>query len=100
MQAARLSRKIHKWIALLLGIQLFLWALSGFYMVVVHIDTIHGDMLVRNMNRNIDTDISLVLPMDQLVQSHPDRPPHQEDNGSIGPKSTIDRSPPQVAFVR
>ena len=72
MQAARLSRKIHKWIALLLGIQLFLWALSGFYMVVVHIDTIHGDMLVKNMNRPIDIDISRVLPMDLLVQRHPD----------------------------
>jgi uncharacterized iron-regulated membrane protein len=72
MQGARLSRKIHKWIALILGIQLLLWALSGFYMVVVNIDIIHGDMLVKNMTRNIDTDISLVLSMDQVVQRHPD----------------------------
>ena len=72
MQGARLSRKIHKWIALILGIQLFLWALSGFYMVAVNIDIIHGDMLVKNMNTNIDTDISLALSMDQVVQQHPD----------------------------
>ena len=72
MQGARLSRKIHKWIALVLGIQLFLWALSGFYMVAVHIDIIHGDMLVKHGNRNIDTDISPVLSMDQVLQHHPE----------------------------
>jgi hypothetical protein len=72
MQGARLSRKAHKWIALILGIQLLLWALSGFYMVAVNIEIIHGDMLVKNMSRNIDTDISLILSMDQVVQRHPD----------------------------
>ena len=71
MRAVRLSRKIHKWVALVLGIQLFLWALSGFYMVAVHIDIIHGDMLVKNMNGNIDPDISLALSPAQVVQRHP-----------------------------
>ena len=72
MGGARLSRKIHKWIALVLGIQLLLWALSGFYMVVVNIDIIHGDMLVKNMAGNIDTDISRVLSMEQVLQRHPE----------------------------
>jgi hypothetical protein len=72
MHGARLSRKIHKWIALILGIQLFLWALSGFYMVAVHIDIIHGDMLVKNMNRNIDADPSPAFSMDQVLLLHPD----------------------------
>lgn len=40
-------RRTHKWIALFVGIQVVLWTLTGFYMVVVHIDTIHGDHLVR-----------------------------------------------------
>ncbi|MGY4398423.1 putative iron-regulated membrane protein [Sphingomonas sp. UYAg733] len=40
-------RRTHKWIALFVGIQVVLWTLTGFYMVVVHIDTIHGDDLVR-----------------------------------------------------
>src|SRR3546814_10610290 len=36
-----------KWLALVVGVQALLWTLTGFYMVVVHIDTIHGDHLVR-----------------------------------------------------
>lgn len=40
-------RRTHKWLALVVGVQALLWTLTGFYMVVVHIDTIHGDHLVR-----------------------------------------------------
>ena len=43
-----LVRRTHKWLALVVGIQALLWTLTGFYMVVVHIDTIHGDHLVRS----------------------------------------------------
>lgn len=42
-----LVRRTHKWLALVVGVQALLWTLTGFYMVVVHIDTIHGDALVR-----------------------------------------------------
>ena len=48
MNAARLSRTTHKWLALIVGVQLLLWAATGFYMVVVDLDFIHGDTLVRN----------------------------------------------------
>ncbi len=41
------ARKTHKWIALLVGVQVVIWSLSGMYMTIVHIDTIHGDHLVR-----------------------------------------------------
>ncbi|HET9398813.1 MAG TPA: hypothetical protein VFO45_08350 [Sphingomicrobium sp.] len=41
------ARKTHKWIALLMGVQVVIWSLSGVYMTIVHIDTIHGDHLVR-----------------------------------------------------
>lgn len=40
-------RRTHKWLALLVGLQVVLWVITGFYMVVVHIDTIHGDHLIR-----------------------------------------------------
>ncbi len=40
-------RRTHKWIALFVGIQVVLWTATGFYMVLVHIDTIHGDHLVK-----------------------------------------------------
>ena len=72
MKAVILSRKIHKWIALVLGIQLFLWALSGFYMVVVHIDIIHGDMLVREVQQDIQYDDAVYVPLDQLASLHRD----------------------------
>ena len=41
------ARKTHKWLGLILGIQVVIWSLSGLYMTVVHIDTIHGDHLIR-----------------------------------------------------
>lgn len=41
------ARKTHKWLALLVGVQLVVWSLTGLYMVTVHIDTIHGDHLVH-----------------------------------------------------
>lgn len=41
------ARKTHKWLGLFIGIQVVIWSLSGLYMTVVHIDTIHGDHLVR-----------------------------------------------------
>ena len=43
------ARKTHKWVALLLGLQVVIWSLSGVYMTVVHIDTIHGDHLLKTM---------------------------------------------------
>lgn len=43
-----LVRRTHKWLALVVGVQALLWTLTGFYMVAVHIDVIHGDHLVRS----------------------------------------------------
>lgn len=54
MIAAQFSRLAHKWLALAVGIQLLLWAVSGFYMVVVDLDFIHGDPLVRNLKPALD----------------------------------------------
>jgi hypothetical protein len=49
VRLARLSRSLHKWLAVLVGAQALLWIVSGFYMVIVDIDFIHGDTLVRNL---------------------------------------------------
>lgn len=49
MIPALVSRTLHKWIALIVGVQALLWVVSGFYMVVVDLDFIHGDTLVRNL---------------------------------------------------
>jgi hypothetical protein len=44
---------MHKWLGLIVGIQLLIWLGSGLYMVVVDIDFIHGDPLVKNMEQPI-----------------------------------------------
>ena len=44
-----IARKTHKWLGLFIGLQVVIWSLSGLYMTVVHIDTIHGDHLIRAM---------------------------------------------------
>ena len=42
-----LARRLHKWGALVVGVQLLVWTLSGFYMVAIDLDFIHGDHLIR-----------------------------------------------------
>ncbi len=55
-----LARKTHKWLGLFIGLQVVIWSLSGVYMTVVHIDTIHGDHLVREAaSQSIDADALL-----------------------------------------
>lgn len=49
MKAARYSRLGHRWLALVVGVQLVAWTVSGLYMVVVDLDFIHGDTLVRDV---------------------------------------------------
>ncbi len=47
MQLRFLARKTHKWLTLIVGIQVMLWIVSGLYMTVIDIDLIHGDHLVK-----------------------------------------------------
>ncbi|MCE3285361.1 MAG: hypothetical protein K0R70_1617 [Steroidobacteraceae bacterium] len=60
MNFARIARLGHRWLALLVGWQLALWTLSGLYMVVVDLDFIHGDTLVRNVAPPVRLDVPLV----------------------------------------
>jgi len=39
-------RRWHKWLSLIVGIQVVIWVLSGLFMVSVSIDNIHGDQFV------------------------------------------------------
>ena len=59
MTAARLSRLGHRWLALVVGLQLGVWTLSGLYMVVVDLDFIHGDTLVRDVAPPVRLDVPL-----------------------------------------
>ena len=63
---------MHKWLGLLVGIQLMIWAVSGFYMVVVDIDIIHGDHLVKSPAELSSNDINqFSKSLAQLVKSNP-----------------------------
>jgi len=41
-------RRWHKWLSLIVGIQVVIWVLSGLFMVSISIDKIHGDQFVRS----------------------------------------------------
>lgn len=68
MRPALLSRKLHKWLGLVIGIQLLLWTASGFYMVAVDLDFIHGDPLVRNLRVPLDASQSRLAFKDVAQQ--------------------------------
>ncbi|SDJ96721.1 hypothetical protein [Microbulbifer yueqingensis] len=70
MQAASLSRKVHKWIFLFVGIQALLWTLSGVYMVVVDLDFIHGDHLVKNLREPLPGSDAQLVPTETLLREY------------------------------
>jgi uncharacterized iron-regulated membrane protein len=70
MKHALLARRLHKWLALIVGIQALLWVVSGFYMVVVDLDFIHGDPLVRNLTT--PPNVSRLSPVGELATRYPD----------------------------
>ncbi|ARU17585.1 PepSY domain-containing protein [Croceicoccus marinus] len=55
-------RRLHKWLALVIGLQVVLWTATGFYMVVVHIERIHGDHLVKPVERPVFDMGSAIAP--------------------------------------
>jgi hypothetical protein len=57
------ARKTHKWLGLFIGAQVVIWSLSGVYMTVVHIDTIHGDHLIRALPQRAIVAADLVDPL-------------------------------------
>jgi len=48
-----IARSLHKWLGLFVGLQVLIWLGTGLYMVLVDIDFIHGDPLVRNMQKTV-----------------------------------------------
>jgi hypothetical protein len=70
MRPALLSRTLHKWLGLFVGLQLGLWTISGFYMVVVDLDFIHGDPLVRNLRNPLAAEQAKVS-FGEMSRGHP-----------------------------
>ncbi len=47
------ARKAHKWLMALVGVQFFIWAMTGAYMVFPNIHYIHGDHLIKQTMPNL-----------------------------------------------
>lgn len=69
MKSAFLSRTVHKWLALFVGLQLL--AVTGCYMVVLDLDFIHGDTLVHNLRTPLSKAVT-VVPIEQIARRYPD----------------------------
>ncbi|MGB0495829.1 MAG: hypothetical protein ACPGJI_05680 [Kangiellaceae bacterium] len=59
-------RKLHKWLALIVGLQIFLWGISGLYMTVIDLDIIHGDHLVKELPAEVIS-LDSVNPLSQIA---------------------------------
>ena len=53
LKPAVIARTLHKWFGLLIGVQILIWLATGLYMVVVDIDFIHGDPLVKKTQQTV-----------------------------------------------
>lgn len=75
MKQAFWSRRLHKWLGLLVGIQALFWMASGLYMTAISIDVIHGDHL-----------------------SHVERPPVSAGAVKVTPARLAELFPTMTAF--
>lgn len=71
MRWSLIARRIHKWLALFVGVQALIWTVTGLYMAAVHIGIIHGDHLVRAPDTRPYVLTELVDPA-QLAARYPD----------------------------
>ncbi len=67
-----LARSLHKWLGLIVGLQVLIWLASGLYMVVLDLDFIHGDPLVRNMQQIMTIPDSSQVSVASLRAQYPD----------------------------
>jgi len=72
MNKSFLARSLHKWLGLVIGLQVLIWLASGLYMVVVDLDFIHGDPLVKNTQQTITVPASTLVTTATLRQQYPD----------------------------
>lgn len=53
-------RQWHKWLGIVVGVQMIIWMISGLYMVCIDIEKIHGDHFVNTPAQLADTSINPV----------------------------------------
>ena len=69
--ARRISRRMHKFLAMAVGLQLLVWSASGFYMVVIPIEVIHGDMLVSQQQHALEELVDELSPVSEVLARYP-----------------------------
>jgi uncharacterized iron-regulated membrane protein len=72
MNKSILARSLHKWFGLVIGLQILIWLATGLYMVIVDLDFIHGDTLVKNIRQTITAPDSDLLNTPILRSRYPD----------------------------
>jgi len=72
LKPAVIARIVHKWLGLVIGLQILIWLATGLYMVVVDIDFIHGDPLVKNMQDKVEVPDEGPLSFASLRTKYPD----------------------------
>ena len=72
LKPAVIARTLHKWLGLVVGLQILIWLATGLYMVVVDIDFIHGDPLVKNMQEMVTVPDTGLLSIASLRKQYPD----------------------------
>ena len=72
MNKSFLARSLHKWFGLIVGLQVLIWLATGLYMVVLDLDFIHGDPLVRNMQQAVNVPDSSRVSVAALRAQYPD----------------------------
>lgn len=72
LKRATIARVSHKWLGLLVGLQILIWLGSGLYMVIISIDFIHGDSLVKNMQDQLSVHEPGLLKVSSVQGLYPD----------------------------
>ena len=65
-------RKLHRWLALIVGIQLFIWTASGLYMTAMPLYMVHGKHLISKVEEQPIGNAQQFFPISSISALHPD----------------------------
>ncbi|MCC5880036.1 MAG: PepSY domain-containing protein [Idiomarina sp.] len=63
-------RTWHRWLGIIVGVQMVIWAISGAYMVIIQLPFIHGEHLTQDADGDI-RDASLVTRLPAVLDRYP-----------------------------
>lgn len=63
-------RTWHRWLGIIVGVQMVIWAISGAYMVFVQLPFIHGEHLTQEADEEV-ADSSLVARLPEVLDAYP-----------------------------